>query len=98
MQPNILPAANGLATLRWIGNCFLIAVFCVIGARSAGAEPLTLEKAVREALANNPVLAASHENVVTSQALVSQERSRSAIKVAGAIVVQAQQFAPEMPA
>jgi len=98
MQPNILIAANGLATLRWVGTFVLIAVFCITKASSAGAGPLTLEEAVREALINNPVLAASRENVVTSQAMVSQERSRSAIKVAGAVVGQAQQFAPEIPA
>lgn len=98
MQPKIFLKANGATILRWICIRLLIAMFCVIGARSAVAEPLTLETAVREALANNPVLEASRESVVASQALVSQERSRSAIKVGGAIVGQAQQFAPEMPA
>lgn len=98
MQPRIFGFDAQFIILKRVAFVLTIAVSQLALLSRAQAVSLTLPEALNEALNNNPALVASRAQVKMSQALVSLERSQSGVKVVGAVVGQAQEQSPEMPA
>lgn len=98
MQPRVSDPDILTATLQRVALVLVMAISCLTVPDPVQAKTLTLDEALHQALDNNPTLVASGERVAVSRAAVSVERSQSRIRVAGAVVGQAQEQSPEMPA